>query len=213
MALEIVRMTLGLVQTNCYLAADSEAKLAVVIDPADDGDKIAAEAQARGWQIVGVWLTHAHFDHIAGGGGLAAALPEPVPVAMHPGEQPLWDVQGGAQLFGIDGIDPGPDPSVALAAGQKLTVGRYEFEVLFAPGHTPGHVMFYCASENVLFSGDVIFQGSIGRTDLPGGSYQTLMESIRTQVLTLPDETQILNGHGPETTVGRERVYNPFLHQ
>jgi hydroxyacylglutathione hydrolase len=92
-----------------------------------------------------------------------------------------------------------------------LNLGKTEFKVLHAPGHTPGHVMFYCPSESVLFCGDVIFQSSIGRTDLPRGSYAVLLESIREQVMTLPDETRLLNGHGPETTVGRERVYNPFL--
>ncbi|MFN2144987.1 MAG: MBL fold metallo-hydrolase, partial [Anaerolineales bacterium] len=98
-----------------------------------------------------------------------------------------------------------------LVHGQILTLGSLSFEVRLAPGHTPGHVMFYCAEAGVLFCGDVIFQGSIGRTDLPGGSYPQLIGSITTQVLSLPDETRLLNGHGPETTVGRERVYNPFL--
>ena len=113
-------------------------------------------------------------------------------------------------LFGLK-IDPGPEPTIDLEHGQILHLGRYRFEVRHAPGHTPGHVMFYCAEQKVLFCGDVIFQGSIGRTDLPGGDYQTLMNSIRTQVLSLPEDTRLLTGHGPETTVGLERRYNPFL--
>ncbi|MEK6256330.1 MAG: MBL fold metallo-hydrolase, partial [Chloroflexota bacterium] len=106
---------------------------------------------------------------------------------------------------------PGPEPTIDLSDGQVLNFADSEFKVLFAPGHTPGHVMFYVEPENLLFCGDVIFQGSIGRTDLPGGDTQTLLNSIRTKVLTLPDDTRVLNGHGPETTVGVERQSNPFL--
>jgi glyoxylase-like metal-dependent hydrolase (beta-lactamase superfamily II) len=114
-------------------------------------------------------------------------------------------------MFGLQDIDPGPEPSIDLSQGQILRLGKTEFEVRHAPGHTPGHVMFYCESANVLFCGDVIFRTSIGRTDLPRGDHATLIDSIRTQVLTLPDDTRLLNGHGPETTVGFERANNPFL--
>jgi hydroxyacylglutathione hydrolase len=108
-------------------------------------------------------------------------------------------------------IDPGPPPTLSLAHGQTLHVGDYAFEVRHAPGHTLGHVVFYCASEKLVFCGDVIFMSSIGRTDLPGGSYTALLNSIQTQILTLPDETRLLSGHGPQTTVGQERLENPFL--
>ena len=107
-------------------------------------------------------------------------------------------------------VDPGPEPTINLHHGQILHVGGNQLEVRHTPGHSSGHVVFYCADEAVLFCGDVIFQGSIGRTDLPGGDYQMLINSIRTQILTLPDETRLLTGHGPETTIGRERQYNPF---
>jgi glyoxylase-like metal-dependent hydrolase (beta-lactamase superfamily II) len=119
-------------------------------------------------------------------------------------------MQGGAPLFGMR-IDPGPEPTIDLRHGQTLYLGSNQLEVRHAPGHTRGHVMFYCEADQVLFCGDVIFQGSIGRTDLPGGDYETLIASIHSQVLTLPDHTRLLSGHGPTTTVGDERRFNPFL--
>jgi glyoxylase-like metal-dependent hydrolase (beta-lactamase superfamily II) len=196
--------------TNCYLIADDKSREAVVIDPADKGRLIVGEAEKRGWHIGNIWLTHAHFDHLAGAGGVADHLnPAPL-VALHPDDYPLWRMQGGAMLFGMR-IDPGPEPTVDLKHGMTLHLGANLFEVRHAPGHTRGHVIYYCAKEKVAFVGDVIFQGSIGRTDLPGGDYDALIRSIHEQVLTLPDETRLLSGHGPETTVGAERRLNPFL--
>jgi hydroxyacylglutathione hydrolase len=108
-------------------------------------------------------------------------------------------------------IPPSPEPSISLKHGQLLTLGTQTFEVRHCPGHTPGHVVFYCAAEKVMFCGDVIFWGGIGRTDLPGGDYATLIGSIRTHILSLPNNTRLLSGHGGETTVGVERLDNPFL--
>lgn len=210
MKIEIVSLTLGPAMTNAYLVGSEKSKTAIAIDPAWDGDLILAEAKKRDWRVTNIWLTHAHFDHLGGAGAVADGSNPPPPVALHPDDYWLWREQGGARLFGLD-IDPGPEPAIDLSHGQKLFLDEVEFEVRYAPGHTPGHVMFYCPSESLLFCGDVIFQGSIGRTDLPGGDFQTLMDSIDTQVMTLPDDTRLLNGHGPETTVGRERQYNPFL--
>ncbi|MBN2550588.1 MAG: MBL fold metallo-hydrolase [Anaerolineales bacterium] len=208
--LEVVTYVLGPVQTNTYLVCDSQTQEAVVIDPAWDGQSILEDATRRGWHICGLWITHAHFDHLAGAADIMARLGDSLPVALHPADLPLWQVQGGAQLFGFR-IESAPDPSVRLEHGQTLQIGSYKFEVRHTPGHTPGHVIFYCASERVVFCGDVIFNGSVGRTDLPGGSYNTLMESIQSQILTLPDDTRLLSGHGPQTTVGIERQENPFL--
>ncbi len=210
MPLDIVPFTLGPVFTNAYLVADSTTAEAVVIDPAWDGKVILAEAQKRDWRIGHLWYTHAHFDHIGGAAEIADSL-NPLPlVALHPADRPLWQVQGGAALFGFK-IDPGPKPSIDLAHGQTLRLGSLTFEVRHTPGHTPGHVVFYCAAANVLFSGDLIFQRSVGRTDLPAGDWDALVESIQAQVFTLPDETRILSGHGPETRVGEERRGNPFV--
>lgn len=208
--LSIVSFTLGMVGTNSYLIADPESGEAAVIDPAWDGHIIVSEAKKRGWRIGNIWLTHAHFDHIGGAAAVADLTNPPPPVALHAADYPLWRSQGGAPLFGIR-IDPGPEPTIDLEHGQMLRLGKNELNVRHAPGHTRGHVMFYCPAEAVLFCGDVIFQGSIGRTDLPGGDYRTLIESIHSQVLSLPDETRLLSGHGPESTVGTERANNPFL--
>jgi hydroxyacylglutathione hydrolase len=208
--LEIISLTLGPVATNAYLVGEPVSKNAVVIDPAWDGELLVEEARRRGWHIHELWLTHAHFDHI---GGIAAILRavQPAPkVALHPLDFPLFSAQGGAMLFGMH-IEPTPAPSIRLKHGQILTLGDQLFEVRHCPGHTPGHVVFYCAAEKVLFCGDLIFWGSIGRTDLPGGDYDTLIESIQAQILTLPDNTRLLSGHGSETTVGAERRTNPFL--
>lgn len=208
--LDILTFQLGPVMTNAYLVGDTETKHAVVIDPAWDGQVIAAAASKRDWKIKAVWLTHAHFDHIGGTAALVDHVAPPPLVALHPLDLPLWEQQGGAPFFGMR-IDPGPKPTIELQHGQVLELGQQRFEVRHAPGHTPGHVVFYCASAEVLFCGDVIFNSGIGRTDLPGGSYQGLLNSIRTQILTLPDDTRLLSGHGPSTTVGRERSGNPFL--
>ena len=208
--LEIVSFTLGPAQTNAYLVADSQSGEAVVIDPAWDGDLILAAAQERGWRIAHLWYTHAHFDHIGGAGAIADAL-NPLPlVALHPADHTLWRAEGGAPLFGLR-IDPGPEPSIDLVDGMHMQLGQAQFEVRHTPGHTPGHCIFYVAEDNLVFCGDLIFQGSVGRTDLPGGSWDQLLNSIRTQIFSLPDETRLLSGHGSETTVGEEKRSNPFV--
>ena len=208
--LEVATFTLGPAITNAYLVADSETKEAAVIDPAWDGDIILAEAQKRGWRIAHLWYTHAHFDHIGGAGAIADAL-NPLPlVALHPADHVLWRAEGGAPMFGFE-IDPGPEPMIDLHQGQILKLGSIEFEVRHTPGHTPGLCVFYVASENVCFCGDLIFRDSVGRTDLPGGNWLTLLKSIHEQIFTLPDETHLLSGHGPVTTVGREKQSNPYV--
>ncbi len=211
MTFNVLTLPLGMTMTNTYLLGDQVSKTAVVIDPGWQGETIVAQAEKHAWQIKAIWFTHAHFDHIGAAGAVAAGCASPPQIGLHPDDLWLWEVQGGAALFGISGVDTGPQPDLSLAHGQILRLGESEFEVRHAPGHTPGHVMFYSQVAGLLFCGDVIFKGSIGRTDLPRGSYDTLIESIQTQVMSLPDETRLLNGHGPETTVGFERAYNPFL--
>ena len=230
--LDIVSFTLGPAQTNAYLVADSETKEAAVIDPSWDGHIILEAAQKRGWRIGHLWYTHAHFDHIGGAGAIADAM-NPLPlVALHPNDHVLWRAGGGGALFGFD-IDPGPEPTIDFVQGMKLRLGSVDFEIRFTPGHTPGHCILYVADSraerseplgersrhlpraqvpgSVCFCGDLIFAGSVGRTDLPGGDWETLVKSIREQVFTLPDETRLLPGHGPETTVGEEKLNNPFV--
>jgi hydroxyacylglutathione hydrolase len=208
--LEIVTFTLGPAMTNAYLVADSETKEAAVIDPAWDGHSILTEAIKRGWRIAHLWYTHAHFDHIGGAAAIADALNPPPLVALHPADHALWRSEGGAPFFGFK-IDPGPEPTIDLQHGQILKLGSIEFEVRHTPGHTPGMCILYVASEGVCFCGDLIFHDSVGRTDLPGGDWGTLLKSIHEQVFTLPDDTRLLSGHGPETTVGEEKHSNPYL--
>jgi len=208
--IEIIPFILGPVSTNSYLVGEPKSRSAVVIDPAWDGETLAQEAARHNWQIKEVWLTHAHFDHIGGITGLLKCVIPAPQVALHNADLVLYSLQGGASFFGMR-IEPAPAPNLSLTPGQVLTLGDTSFEVRHCPGHTLGHVVFYCAAEKVVFCGDVIFMGSIGRTDLPGGDYDTLIHSIQTQILTLPDETRLLTGHGDETTVGFERRTNPFL--
>lgn len=207
--LEILTLSLGPLQTNCYVAACTETKEAAVIDPAWDGPLIASEVADRGWSITHILLTHAHFDHV---GGLALLKGESgAPIYAHRDAWPMLRQAGSAaSLWGLD-IQQPPDPDVTLAGGDTVIVGEVELQVIFTPGHAPGHVSFYARDNNVLFDGDVLFQRGIGRTDLPGGNFQQLMESIRQKVLTLPPETRILSGHGSPTTVGEEKRFNPFL--
>ncbi len=207
----VVVLTQGPTLTNAYLVADPASGEAVVIDPAWDGQAILDRADERGWRVTHIWLTHAHFDHLGGAATLADGSTTPISVALHSLDHPLWQVDGGAALFGMPDLDPGPEPTIDLQGGMTMQLGPYAFEVLHTPGHTPGHVSFLQREAGLLFCGDLIFEGSIGRTDLPGGNLEALLESVREHVLTLPDETRLLPGHGPETTVGRERAANPFL--
>lgn len=208
--MQIHAFVLGPVQTNSYLVGDPQTNQAIVIDPAWDGQLLVDAAKGMGWQIEQIWLTHAHFDHLGGVAKIVEMINPSPGVALHPEDRVLWGMKGGALWFGMH-VDPGPEPTIDLFHGQVLHLGGSHFEVRYTPGHTPGHVIFYCSQESVVFCGDVIFYGGIGRTDMPGGDYDTLITSIRSQILTLPNETRLLSGHGPETNVGKERKDNPFL--
>lgn len=211
--LMVLRFPQGQTQTNAYLVGVQDGETAAVIDPAWDGREIHQEARARGWVITNIWLTHAHFDHFAGAAELDGLSEVPIPIALHPDDHPLWRVQGGAQFFGMPDFDPGPEPTVALREGMVLRLGPTSFHVHHTPGHSPGHTVIADHRERGVFVGDLIFQGSVGRTDLPGASWEALMASIETFILPLPDATLLFPGHGPVTTVGDERRANPFLSQ
>ncbi len=208
--LDIKRFMLGPVQTNAFLAADVATRQAVAIDPAWDGKRLAYEASSRNWTLTAIWITHAHFDHFGGAGALATTAAPPLPIALHPDDLPLWNSGGGAGLFGLR-IDQPPAPVVMLSDGMILNVGEATFEVRHCPGHSPGHVLFVCAAEKAALVGDVIFKNGIGRSDLPGGDEQTLLNNIQQHILSLPDEVRLYSGHGALTTVGAERRSNPFL--
>jgi hydroxyacylglutathione hydrolase len=208
--LDIIRLVLGPVSTNCYLVADTATREAAVVDPAWDGKVILEEVAKRGWSIGQLWYTHAHFDHFAGAAELARALEIPPSVALHSLDRLLWEAGGLGDSFGYTSSSF-PEPTIDLAVTHSLAVGAYQFQARHAPGHSPGSCIFFCAVEKIIFSGDLIFAEGVGRTDLPGGDWDVLLTSIREQVYTLPNETRILPGHGAETQVGEEKRSNPFI--
>ena len=205
--LAIQKLTVGPLQENCYLLTDSATRQAVLIDPGDEAARIMAAL--AGSELIAVWLTHAHFDHI---GALAEIYRQfPVPVYLHENDLELLEhAAESAAFFGLVVEQPVVKPQPLLHA-QTLRLGTHEATGLFTPGHAPGHTAFYLPEHNLVFAGDALFQGSVGRTDLPGGDHAQLLASIRRELLALPDETRVLPGHGPETTTGAERRANPFL--
>jgi glyoxylase-like metal-dependent hydrolase (beta-lactamase superfamily II) len=207
--IQIRRFSLGPLQTNCYLVACDQSRQAAIIDPSWDGTAIAETVEDDGWNISHILLTHSHFDHVGGLVDLKAAVN--APVYIHPDAVDMLNrAKTSAALFGIDLQTPAP-PDELLSAGQIIEVGELKLHTLFTPGHAPGHVSFYVPEYQVVFDGDVLFKGSIGRYDFPDSDYETLMNSIDQQLMTLPDATRVFSGHGPETTIGRERQTNPFL--
>lgn len=201
-------LVVGPLQANCYLVGCEKTKQAVVVDPGDEAERILAAIRASGLRATRVLLTHAHFDHIAAADEVVKATG--APLALHPDDLSLLNAGGGALFFGIQPPSI-PASTVPLAAGQEIAVGELFLRVLHTPGHTPGHVTFHAPNEHAVFDGDVLFAGGIGRADLPGGDYETLMRSIQEQLMTLPDDTVVYSGHGPATTIRRERESNPWL--
>ncbi len=195
---------------NGYLVTWDQPGTAVAVDPGAAAGSMVAALRSDGAPLEAILLTHAHLDHIEGVHVVREAFPE-VPIWLHPADLRLYHaLPQQAAAFGLT-LHPQPDPDRELAHGQSLPFGDGAFEVRFTPGHSPGHVIFVAREHGLALVGDVVFRGSIGRTDLPGGDFYTLMRSIREQVLTLPDDTIMHPGHGPATTVGEERVGNPFL--
>ncbi len=195
---------------NGYLVICPDSGGVAAVDPGAASQRMVERIRAEDWTLEQIYLTHAHLDHVEGLHRVHALDPD-VPIWLHPADRPLFD--GLAQQAGAFGMSfsPQPEPTHAFEHGQDVSFGGCTFAVRFAPGHAPGHVILVAEEHGLALVGDVVFQGSIGRTDLPGGDLQTLMSSIREQVLTLPDETRLYTGHGPATTVGRERATNPFL--
>jgi hydroxyacylglutathione hydrolase len=205
--LDVVSLPNGQFAENCYLVADATTGEAVIIDPGQEPAMFLAALKSRGWRLRGIWLTHAHIDHIMGVRAVHSATGSPI--HLHPLDRPLYDALPQFSAWVGMQLEAPPAPQFELVPGQSLRVGGLEFSVRFTPGHSPGSVSF--VGEGRIFGGDVLFNGSIGRTDLPGGDIGTLMTSIHSEVLSLPDSTLVHSGHGPDTTIGVERVTNPFL--
>ncbi len=200
----IEQLPVGPLLANCYLVADEASRRAIVVDPGDEGPRIAAMIERLRLAVDFIVLTHGHFDHLGAVGPIRAVTG--APVVVHEAEQ---ETMRAPKLFAGLEIEEPLVPDRLLKDGETLIVGAHRLTVVHTPGHSPGHITL--VGEGLALVGDVIFAGSIGRTDLPGGDFVTLMNSITRHILTLPDETVLYPGHGPATTVGRERATNPFL--
>jgi glyoxylase-like metal-dependent hydrolase (beta-lactamase superfamily II) len=203
----------GPIQANCVLVGDADGGEVVVIDPGDEAERIVDRIDASGLKPKMVLHTHGHYDHAGGTAHLISLFDSRLPVGLHPDETELYrSLPKQATMFGLE-TDAPPEPDLWFEHGQKLALGGLELEIRHTPGHSPGGVCFVVSgsSETLVIVGDVLFAGSIGRTDLWGGSFPLLEKSIREQLYTLPEDTRVVCGHGPDTTIGRERASNPFV--
>lgn len=200
-------LTVGPFASNCFILAN-DAKQALVIDPGDEADQIIAHIRQRDYDVQALLVTHGHIDHVSGLADVHDAFP--VPIAMHPVDI-RWAFSEANQMPPYYGTPRRPASiERELAEGQTWTDMGLTYQIMELPGHAPGHVGFYFPEQGLIFSGDVLFQGSIGRSDLPGSDGPTLMQSLQ-RLSTLPDHTVVYCGHGPETTIGQEKQTNPFL--
>lgn len=197
-------------QQNCSLVWCEQSLEAALIDPGGEIPRLLAAVKARGLKLIALWLTHAHIDHAGATGQLARELGLPI-VGPHPGDQ-FWidGLPQQSQMFGFPAAESFT-PTRWLADGDVLTLGQETLTVRHCPGHTPGHVVFHSATAKRAFVGDVLFAGSVGRTDFPGGNFDHLAESIATRLWPMGDDTVFIPGHGPESTFGRERRSNPYV--
>ena len=199
----------GPLQCNCTILGDPEAGEAIVIDPGDEVGRIARRLTELHLQLKQIIVTHAHIDHV--GGALQLKKLTGAPIFLNENDLPLLKMMDDqAAWIGIPTPETAP-PDAGLADGQLVGLERYPAQVLHTPGHTQGSVCLHFAPLKLLIAGDTLFAGSIGLTDLPGGNFPQIIDSIQTRLLGLPDETKVLTGHGPATTIGAERSGNPFL--
>jgi glyoxylase-like metal-dependent hydrolase (beta-lactamase superfamily II) len=205
--LKVHQMSVGPLQVNCFIVSCNKTKEAVVIDPGEEGARILHMVERQGLKVCKVVNTHGHFDHIGANQEVIDATG--AELMIHKDDLPiLQNARNHAQVYGLS-VSPSPDPDKLVHQGDRFQVGDLSFKVLHTPGHSPGGICLL--SEGHLFVGDVLFSGSIGRTDLPGGDFDSLVEGVREQLFSLPDETVVHPGHGPDTTIGRERQMNPFV--
>jgi hydroxyacylglutathione hydrolase len=205
--LVVEHLLVGPLQSNCFIVGHEPSGEAVIVDPGGDGDLILEAVRRRPWKVVAVLVTHAHFDHT---GANAAVIAETgAPLMVPKGDAPHLDqAHLAAGMYGLQ-ADQSPQADRLLDEGDIIRIGDEEIKVLSTPGHTMGGASYLTSAG--IFTGDALFAGSIGRTDLPGGDYETLIDSIREKILSLPDDTPVYPGHGPPTAVGRERTDNLFF--
>lgn len=203
----------GPIQANCILLGDMDAGKVAVIDPGDEAELIAERIRISGLEPIMILHTHGHIDHAAGTAELKEILGDSVPVYLHRDELALYkSLPMHSRMFGLEAAEP-PDPDLWLEDGQRLELGSLTLEVLHTPGHSPGSVSYvvHGGPERRVIVGDLLFAGSVGRTDLPGGSFEVLSRSIQDKIYTLPADTRVTCGHGPDTSVSVEKNTNPFV--
>lgn len=216
----IEQITVTAFQQHARIVGCETTKRAICIDPGDEAERIVEILERHGLALQGIALTHAHLDHVGGVAALKKLKPE-AKIHLHEGDesmylglpqQPTWIGIPRAQwaALGME-FEPPPPVDEHWTDGQKYAVGELEFEIIHCPGHTPGGCVLFESKERKVFVGDVLFAGSIGRTDLPGGSTEQLLDSIKNKLLTIGDDVEVFSGHGPQTTIGEERLTNPFL--
>lgn len=206
-ALILETFVVGAFGANCYIVGCEETKEAAIIDPGGDAGRILAYVRQRGLQVKSIINTHGHVDHMAANGPVKEGTA--APILIHRDDAPML-TSGARNLSLLAGVNVrSPEADRELEDGDVLTVGKLTLKVIHTPGHTPGGISLLCG--DMVFTGDTLFAGSIGRSDFPGGSHETLIHSIKEKLLPLPDETVVLPGHGPRSTIGQEKDMNPFL--
>lgn len=201
-------LAVGALQSNCFVIGDEETRDAMVVDPGDEPDRILDAVKERGLRVKYIVCTHGHFDHVGSVGDIREGAGGSV--VMHPNEREIYEAALDMAAFWGFKIDPLPPPDILVSEGDALTLGRRTFQVMHSPGHSPGGICLY--GEGMVVTGDTLFAGSVGRTDFHGGDMRKLKNSFR-RLMALPQETVVLPGHGPETTIGREKRENLFAEE
>lgn len=210
--MKIHKFTYNPLQENTFIAEDDQ-KNCVIIDPGcyfqEEKEALKSFVAMNGLKVMALLNTHAHLDHVMGNAFVKRTFG--VDLYLHKADMPTLEMgEQSAQLYGLDLFEPSPNPDQFMEEGDRLVFGGLTFDVIFGPGHAPGHVAFYNKEEKVLINGDILFKGSYGRYDLPGGDYNTLKRTIQDKLFHLPEDTVVYTGHGPETTIGDEKRANPI---